>query len=284
MKILRTLERTTCGCLILFLLLLLLLVGALGYFLAGRVDAAEQPNPPTPVTYDLVLLSDQSHSMSECDGIGSDPDLLRVQAAQLFISYLGADSGAGAYRLGLLHFGGTVQQVAPLTDVGNSAMRRQLALTAENPQPIPWTDQLAALQSARTLLADQGRPGSRRVILLLTDGEPAWPDTITRKASDYRQGLRAVAGQLAQEETTLFIIHLDNPNTSCSQRVSAHWLGLWREMAESTPGGALFSALGADDLLPLYHGIVRGVTGAGSSTALVEGADLPGGHPMVITA
>lgn len=284
MKILRTLERTTCGCLLFFLLLLLLLVGALGYFLAERVDAAELPNPPAPVTYDLVLLSDQSHSMSECDGVGSDPDLLRVQAAQLFISYLGADSGVGAYRLGLLHFGGSVQQVAPLTDVGDPAMRRQLAQAAENPQPIPWTDQLAALESARTLLAEQGRPDSRRVILLLTDGEPAWPDTLTRKTSDYRQALRTEAERLAQEETTLLFVHLDNPNTSCSQRVSAHWLGLWQEMTESTPGGALYTARQADDLLPLYHAIVRGITGASHSTALAEAADLPGDRPLVITA
>lgn len=284
MKILRFLERTTCGCLILSLLLLLLLVGALGYFLAERVDAAELPNPPTPVTYDLVLLSDQSHSMSECDGVGSDPDLLRVQAAQLFISYLGADSGVGTYRLGLLHFGGSVQQVAPLTDVGDPGMRRQLAQAAENPQPIPWTDQLAALESARTLLAEQGRPDSRRVILLLTDGEPAWPDTITRKVGDYRQALTGLAEELAQEQTDLFFVHLDNPNTSCSRRVSAHWLGLWHEMAESTPGGALYTARQADDLLPLYHAIVRGITGAGPSTALAEGADLPGDRALVITA
>jgi len=267
--------------LILLGLVILLLVGLFGYFMAERVDAAELTVPPTPLAYDLVLVSDQSPSMSECDGVGSDPYLLRVQAVQLFISYLGADTGANGYRLGLLHFGGEVQQ---LTDLGVEEMRHQLARSAENPQPIPWTNPLAALKAAQQMLTKDGREGSRRVILLMTDGEPAWPDTVAQEMSDYREALGGLGRQLAQEETTLFIVHLHNPSTSCSQRVRDYWLSHWRELVAATPGGALFTARQASDLLPLYHAIVRGLTGALASTTLAEAAELPVSQPLVITA
>ncbi|RIK56865.1 MAG: hypothetical protein DCC57_02645, partial [Chloroflexi bacterium] len=128
-----------------------------------------------PPIYDIVLVIDQSGSMWDCGGQGTDPDQLRVDAAHLFINYLGADAGSSRYRLALLHFGGTTRLMAPLTELRDTAAREQLIIAASNPEPIGWTNPLAALQTARDLLHDGALPGSRRVVLLMTDGEPAWP-------------------------------------------------------------------------------------------------------------
>lgn len=278
MKILRFLERGACGCALVMLLLALLLAGIIGFVLANQAHAAD-PSPggsaPAPGSYDgydVVLVVDQSPSMWECDGVGSDPDMLRVDAVRLFISYLGADRGGTVYRVGLVHFGGQAEEVAPLTNLADDAMRRQLAQAAENPQPIAWTDPLAGFIKARDLLAAGSRAHSRPIIVLLTDGEPAWPDDGTPPLSAYRNALRQAAQDFAHQDGALFIIQLTNPGTSCNQRVQANWLDLWAEMAAST-GGDLFTATGAGDLLPAYLGVLRRLTGVAESAVLVDNVE-----------
>lgn len=280
MKILRFLERGACGCALMMLLLALLLAGIIGFVLANQAHAADPPpgdSPPVPASYDgydVVLVVDQSPSMWECDGIGSDPDMLRVDAVRLFISYLGADRGGTIYRVGLVHFGGQAEEMAPLTNLADDAMRRQLAQAAENPQPIAWTDPLAGLIKARDMLAAGGRTHSRPIVVLLTDGEPAWPDGGAPELSTYRDALRQTAQTFGSQGGALFIIQLTNPGTSCNQRVQANWLDLWAEMAAST-GGDLFTATGAGDLLPAYLGVLRRLTGVAESAVLADKVEAP---------
>lgn len=52
---------------------------------------------------DVILSIDNSNSMFDKGGIGSDPDMRRIEAAQMFISYLGIDSEA-SHRLGVVFF------------------------------------------------------------------------------------------------------------------------------------------------------------------------------------
>lgn len=264
--------RQGCGCFTWLLLALLLIL--LGWYLRGTAGAAQGVTPPA--NQDVVLVSDQSLSMFTCDGVGTDPDLLRVDAVNLFAGYLGADGEPGRYRLGLIHFGGKVQPMAPLTDIGDSAMRQQLAAVAANPEPIPWTDQRLALQAASQLLAAEGRPDSQRTIILLTDGQPAWGEDVVRSVDGYRADLRQMAAQLAAEGVSLYIVHLSNPMTSCSQQVEAEWLTLWHELATTTPKGQLYTATGPRNLLDVYLDIVRQLVGVPEGDMVASGTTLTG--------
>ncbi len=160
MSIFKKVERRSCGCCLFIVLGFLLLVAGL-IFLIVRAASAESG---MPAAYDVVLVSDQSTSMWDCDGIGTDPELLRVDATRLFINTLGADSSA-RYRLALLHFGGEVTQVAPLTDLADAAARQALIEAASHPQPMRWTDHLLALRAAGTVAArsrSAGQPAPDR--------------------------------------------------------------------------------------------------------------------------
>lgn len=145
MNSLRSLRQRSCGCCALIIVLFLLLIATIIFF-AGRAVQAAVPDRPSRAAYEVVLLTDQSNSMWDCDGIGTDPDFLRVDAARLFVNYLGADSSAD-YRLALLHFGGEVAQVAPLTNLADAAARHAIVEAASHPQPMRWTDPLLALRS-----------------------------------------------------------------------------------------------------------------------------------------
>ena len=277
MGIFRFVRGLTCGCLMLLVVLVILLAGLLIVLLAQRAHAQSPP------IYDIVLVIDQSGSMWDCGGAGTDPDQLRVDAAHLFINYLGADAGSSRYRLALLHFGGTTRLMAPLTELSDTAAREQLIIAASNPEPIGWTNPLAALQTARDLLHDGALPGSRRVVLLMTDGEPAWPADQPVDRTRYRQQLQQVAGQFAAEQTDLFLVHLRATDTPCGRRAIAEWLDLWQQMAGQTPNGAIFTAMQADDLVPIYHAVVRRLTGANDSQTLAHAADLPTDQPLQVS-
>ena len=282
MVIFRYIRGITCSCLILLLLLGSLLIGWLLFALATPAWAQALP------AHDIVLISDHSLSNWQCDdGPGTDPQQLRVQAVQLFINYLGADAHNARFRLALFHFGGEVSQVAPLTDLGDEAMRRQLAQVAADPQPIPWTDQLAALRSAHELLRTTGDLASRRTIILLTDGDPQFPRHRLFESNTYRQDLYTLAAQFANDEADLFVVHLTNPESPCSQRALAEWVTLWAELAQTTPRGALYTATKASDLLPIYHAIVRDLSvrdtgNVAASQPLLDDEPLRGGEPLII--
>jgi hypothetical protein len=221
----------------------------------------------------------------DCDGVGTDPQMLRVDAARLFINYLGADS-AGRYRLALLHFGGTVQQIAPFSDLADATVRQQLIATAGQPRPINWTDPLLALRAGLNLLDAEGQPDSRRMILLLTDGEPAPAPAAGRGAFDeegYLRALQEVATTLAERRTTLAVVLLSDLRTSCGRRAAVAWAGRWAELAETTPGGALYTVGQAEDLLPVYHAIVRDLVGAVPGSGEVRAATLMPGRPLTVT-
>ncbi len=278
MNPLKSLRQRSCGCCLLLALLFLLLVGGLIFLIVRAADAEGAPSR----AYDVVLVSDQSTSMWDCDGIGTDPNLLRVDATRLFINTLGTDSSA-RHRLALLYFGGEVEQIASLTDLADAAARQALIEAASNPRPMRWTDHLLALQAAGQLLLEASQPDSQRLIVLLTDGEPAPMPSAGYDDRRYLAALRTEANTLAQQKTTLAIVALTDTRTSCGRHATADWLGHWAELAETTPGGALFTASQAEDLLPVYHAIVRGMTGAGEGATSPTSATLSAGQPLTVT-
>lgn len=275
MRTLKSVERRGCSC-CLFIVLAALLGLALIVFLGYRIVDAGAP------ASDTVLAIDHSPSNFECDGIGTDPDLLRVQAARLFIAYQGAESGTAQHRLAILHFGGQVQPVAPLTDLGTAGARRSLIDAVERVEPIAWTDPALALDAADGLLAAGGRPG-RQTVVLFTDGDPV-PEPGRAGLSPYRDVMDQAVARLRDNDVSLIVVLLAAQDTSCGRRMTADWLDLWAGWTATTPGGALYTAQTAADLLPIYHAIARDLSGAQAGAPLARTLPLPGDAPIRVTA
>lgn len=279
MSTLNRITQRSCGCCLLIVLAFLALVAGLFWLAVRAARAAPEMPPPR----EIVLAIDHSPSMWDCDGVGTDPQLLRVDAARLFIQYLGADSRA-IHRLAVLHFGGEVVPVAPLTDLADPQARERLLEAVRRPQPIRWTDQWLALEAARKLLAETGTAGSRRLIVLLTDGEPA---PIPKPGADlseegYMRKLEGTAAALAREGTTLAVVVLSDLSTSCGRAVAASWAERWARLAGLTPGGGLYTANQAEELLPVYHAIVRELAGADGAAEPAISASLRAGEPLIV--
>jgi hypothetical protein len=268
MDTIRSATSRSCGCCSALLLAAAIAIAVLAA-LAVRAVNAQAPG------YDVVLVSDQSPSVWDCDGVGTDPKMLRVDAARLFVRYLGSDSAAD-HRLALLHFGGKVEQIAALSPLADPADRERLAAAAADVHPIPYTDPLLALEAAESELAAASAGATRRMIVLLSDGEPAWD--ASRRLSDaaYRAALSALADRFATDQIGLVVVLLAGQETSCGRRVEADWAAQWSDLAERTPGGALYRANAPDDLLPIYHAIARDLAGAKGDAAATTALLRPG--------
>ena len=78
------------------------------------------------------------------------------------------------------------------------------------------------------------------------------------------------------------MVLLSDTRTSCGRRAAADWAGRWATLAELTPGGELYAAGQVDDLLPIYHAIVRQLLGSAGSAAPAATALLAPGTPLVV--
>lgn len=243
-----------CLGLALFFVLLTLACGALGWAAAARAGSAP------PDGFDVMLLLDHSNSMWSLNGLGSDPEMLRVAAANLFLSYLGADDPQRLHRAGVIHFGGTSELVVPLTpldDANRAAIRQRIA----NPIPIPWTDPAAALALAAAELGAASSPQRRQAILLLSDGSPAWANATAAGMVTYRKRLQSQLEALGEAGVSVFVILLASPATDADPAIQEVWAPFWRQAVALTPRGAFFQAREAQELLGLYHQVVAGLTG-----------------------
>ena len=116
-------RRRALGCLG-FLALLLAMAALLLFGLLRRAAAGAPPSESLAVQ----LVIDNSNSMFDKGGVGTDPEQLRMAAARLFIEYLGIDDNRFHPSCGLIFFGSEAHQVAPLTPLADSAGRRSLRL------------------------------------------------------------------------------------------------------------------------------------------------------------
>src|SRR5690606_25330668 len=139
------------------------------WFAIGEAQGQEPASDPLAV----YLLIDNSNSMWEKGGIGSDPQLLRIDAARLFISYLGVDESRLTHQCAVIFCGSEAQTVAPLTPLNSQAQREQMLGTIGNPQRMGWSDHAAALDLALAGVSTF-EPGVQPAVVLLTDGRPEW--------------------------------------------------------------------------------------------------------------
>lgn len=216
------------------------------------------------------LLIDNSNSMFEMGGIGSDPQLLRLDAARLFLSYLGVDEPGQIHQAGIIFFGSTAETAVPLTPLTNDNSRAQLFAQITDPSRMGWTDHLAALELAQSqlgLLDSNQRP----VIILLTDGKPQWsqtPDPIQQAA--YVTALENKGAELAAAGISLSIVLLANEVTDADPEIATLWQPLWQALSEATPAGHFYMARTADALPDIYHAIVVALTNRESAGMVVD--------------
>jgi hypothetical protein len=250
------------------MLCLILLCAAL-FILVYRAQAQGAGQPPL----DVLLLIDHSDSMWDKGGVGSDPGLLRVQAANLFVAYLGVDAARGGNRLGVVHFGGTSALVVPLTPLDSAERRQAIRDAIAQPQRMGWTDPLQALQLAYETLFPQGQrdPARRTVVLLLTDGKPELvPAPSPAERDAYLAGLRALVERFREQGCPIFTVALSNEATDRDPEIQTIYRNLWQEIAARTPPAEYTEARTADDLLPIYHAIVARLAGAAADLPVVE--------------
>lgn len=257
---LRRVKHRLTGCCLLLALSGLLACGALLVlaFYFGREVAAQSPREAPLGVY---LLIDNSLSMWEKEGIGSDPDLLRIEAARLFISYLGVDSQL-IHHLGVIFFGGEARQVVPLTPLTDDARRAELAQLIADPPRMRWTNPVAALDLAEQSFKTASDTPPRRVIVLLTDGKPEMSNAPTpAETTATIAQLRESAARLAQQDISLVIILLQNTATDADPDIEQTFVPLWQEIAAATPLGRFYRARQSEELLDVYHDIVVSLTG-----------------------
>ncbi|HID86870.1 MAG TPA: VWA domain-containing protein [Anaerolineae bacterium] len=253
------LKRICRSCLI--VLLLLLLIGLLSCAALGwGIQKAFGAGPPGT---DVLLLIDQSQSLWELGRVGSDPEMRRMEAAQLLIHYLGVDDLSRRYRLGVIFFGTQARPVVPLTPLDEAA-RKEMERAIQDPAPMGWTDINAALEMAQEmLLAGKSVHDARPVIILMTDGKPqteAMKDSPQVKR-EYLARLEGLVKGLAGRGVTVHAVLLRNAATDADSDIQRLYRPLWTRLARSS---ALihFHEVGAtDDLLGLYQRIAAHLQG-----------------------
>lgn len=256
-----------------FLGLLLALFVLLAFALARNAGALEAVPLPEDLAVQLVI--DNSNSMFDKDGVGTDPELLRMAAARLFIEYLGVDDSRFHPSCGLVFFGTEAIAMSPLSSLAEASQRATLAELLTDPQRLGWTDHLKALEMARHGLEEVE---GRKAIILLTDGKPEWKDQpAPEEQAAYRDGMAALGRQLADEGIALFIILLAGPHTTTDAEIATVWQPMWQDMAAVTGEGRFLIAQDAADMPAVYHDIVVALAGRQSDGAVIDDVVAPGG-------
>jgi Mg-chelatase subunit ChlD len=110
---------------------------------------------------DAVLVIDSSGSMK-----WTDPRRLRVPAAKLFLSLLGEQD-----RVGIISFSDNGYPVLGLTKAGMANQPRLFAAVEKVSEKGAYTNLHAALAKGLEVLAREGDPQRRRMLVLMTDGK-----------------------------------------------------------------------------------------------------------------
>lgn len=114
-----------------------------------------------PAGVDAVLVIDSSGSMK-----WTDPRRLRVPAAKLFLTLLGERD-----RAGIISFSDNGYPVLGLTPAGKTGQPRLFAAVEKVSEKGAYTNLHAALSKGLDMLAREGDPQRRRMLVLMTDGK-----------------------------------------------------------------------------------------------------------------
>lgn len=259
--------RRIFGCL--FLLILLVFACSSLFWFVQRTHAAPLSQEEETQPLAIYLLIDNSQSMFDLAGVGSDPELLRLDAARLFISYLGVDSTRAIHQCGVIFFGTEADPIVPIMPLVEDKQRVAMLTAIQNPPMMGWTDHMKALALAQQEL--EPMTGYQPAIVLLTDGKPQWNESPTAQETEsYIFQLRELGAQLVEAKIPLFMILLANEATDKDDEIATVWKPLWEEMASATRPGRFYHARQPQDLVDIYHDIVVALLGSHTAGPIVQ--------------
>jgi hypothetical protein len=181
---------------------------------------------PAAASRDVVLVLDNSGSM-----VRNDPQRLAPAAVAQFIQRQSADT-----RVGVVLFAENAELVTPLTAVGAGSLNDFRRATDRLDYSGRWTQTAGAVERALYELRINGRPGSLRALVVMTDGIIDTGDK--RKDEELSSWLRgSLAPQAAADGIQIY-------GLAFTER--ADYL-LLQSLASAT-GGEYFRALRAEDL------------------------------------
>lgn len=167
----------------------------------------------------IILVIDTSGSMQN-----TDPQMLRETASRIFIDLLSPED-----FLGVITFDHDTRVVFPLERI-ESASRKELIkekLSAEL-QPRGYTDYLEALEAARKQFQQfqaAGTGSARRLVILLTDGEPSPDPALTQNnpafMGSYMESLWKIVEDYALSGIPIYTVAFsDEINPELIQKIS----------------------------------------------------------------
>ena len=126
--------------------------------------SARAQNLPIFPNIDAVLLIDNSGSMTT-----SDPDELRIHATQFLLGYLrtNATSQGANYRVSIANFGGRMGNTFSLQLLQDDSLQNSL-----HSERINGTEFVEPLKYAINELRQKSDPQTKKVVVLITDGQP----------------------------------------------------------------------------------------------------------------
>lgn len=218
-------------------------------FIASRLD------PPFSNRHDVdaLLAIDFSGSMRGTNEMEpSDPDDLRLDAAELMIASLAADVFPRTTTMGYVAFGTDATLLRSLVEVEDPNARLSLIESLRTAKYSGETNIVATLKLAKTVLLPDGqvRSDNTPALVLLTDGDPRAGDPDNNEI-----GIRKAVKELTDEGAILFIVILRNPNAQQEDASLSHWRGVWNQMANENPRLFYIEAQHADELEEIYNRI-----------------------------
>ncbi|MCK4473254.1 MAG: VWA domain-containing protein, partial [Anaerolineae bacterium] len=210
-----------------------------------------------PVNLDVILLIDNSMSMSHADLVTgappSDPEGLRVRAAKFLVDYLraNAETSRANHRAGVVSFGGVVGDVASLRLLQENTVRD--GIRAEE---IQFTDFRTPLQFAlREFRAKSFATENRMAVVLFTDGRPQLTGTpmAEQELRDYFDDLAPLAGELQEGGVSLFVLGIGD-----AREDRDNWTRL-------IPQNHYIPITSTTELFDVYHRIVADLIGVAVS-------------------
>ncbi len=247
-----------------------------------RPTASAAPVPKTSI----VLMIDHSLSLRQ-----TDPDELRLLAAQLFVDLLDPERDQVAI-VSFAHASNVLTEGAPDSATGFSQDRDYLKgiltqqLGNDTVSLDGGTDFLGALNKSYDLLGQDNVVGSQAYIVAVTDGSPCDPATLTSSHKDdnpqYRKQIED-AVEKHKKTAKLFPITFSSPSIEpggCNEPDQE----LMQELAEKT-GGLAQNAATVSEIADRYIEILRQISGLDKVEGPISGQfEVPPGTQLLMTA
>lgn len=213
--------------------------------------AQQEVNADVVNRFNVVLVTDASGSMKE-----TDPDGLRFRSMASFLYLLTLEGN----NVGSVSFGEGIPLKTDMTDLSDKASRDNLIQQNRDVELEDWTNIGEGLQTAVSMLNDEGDPNLPSIILLLSDGNTDMPDSDALQAS--LQAKSDAIESARQAGISVYTVSLNANGEANSSEL--------QQIASAT-GGEFREVTSADDLTEVYRLYQQIIFGSVSTPGAAEG-------------